>query len=273
MTTDWHETDKEYLEIILNRVLVCKEYRPAFGQGQKVTLSKFQQLYGSDPFYSWFGLNDALVYAAHRAAGGMTSVYRQIGLGCGELFRKILRDTLGLNKSQVTWTYTTTTSSGRKRKLSLDGRIRLTDIPSEANRHTVSRWLTRAANNLEVMPAIVKALQGIVFEVRQGYKSKDSKRQNADISNAAAAYSQGYLPVLLVLSTQIDSNIVERYGRAKWLILQGQLVPSPLHSTYAFVKEITGYDLAGFFQRNSTILQTTITEILQALLETSTDDG
>jgi hypothetical protein len=51
--------DDKYLEIILNRILVCREYRPAFGQGHKVTLAEFQELYGSDPFYSWFGLNDA----------------------------------------------------------------------------------------------------------------------------------------------------------------------------------------------------------------------
>ena len=66
MTMGLREEDKRYLEIILNRVLVCKEYKPAFGQGQKVALQEFRQLYGSDPFYSWFGLNDPLVYAAHR---------------------------------------------------------------------------------------------------------------------------------------------------------------------------------------------------------------
>lgn len=56
--------DNRYLEIILNRVRVCNEYKPAFGQGQKITFAEFQQIYGSDPFYTWFGLNNALVYAA-----------------------------------------------------------------------------------------------------------------------------------------------------------------------------------------------------------------
>lgn len=30
------------------------------------------------------------MYAAHKAAGGMTSVYRQIGIGCERLFRKLV---------------------------------------------------------------------------------------------------------------------------------------------------------------------------------------
>ena len=69
--------DNQYLEIILNRISVCRKYKPAFGQGRKVAFAEFQQLYSADPFYAWFGLNDALVYAAHRTAGGITSIYRQ----------------------------------------------------------------------------------------------------------------------------------------------------------------------------------------------------
>lgn len=66
-----------------------------------------------------------------------------------------------------------------------------------------------------------KGLEGAVFEVRQGYKSKDSKRQNADITNAANAYANDYLPVVVLLSTQIDSDIAERYIVAQWVLLRG----------------------------------------------------
>lgn len=266
-------TDNRYLEILLNRIWVSKDYRPAFGQGRKVALGEFEQLYGADPFYSWFGLNDALVYAAHRTAGGITSIYRQIGLGCEELFRQLLQDHLGLDTEQVTWSYTTRASGGQSRKLSLDGRIQLSDVSLDEKRNAVSQWLGEAAHNLEIASEISKVLKGVVFEVRQGYKSKDSKRQNADIANAATAYSQGYLPVLLVLSTQIDNDIVERYEQAKWLILQGHLSHSPLNSTYTFTKQIIGYDLAAFFERNSTALRATIAEILQTLLREDVING
>ena len=57
---------------------------------------------------------------------------------------------------------------------------------------------------LEVDRKVFQSLTGTTFEVRQGYKSKDSKRQNADIANAAAAYTKGYFPCAVILSGQID---------------------------------------------------------------------
>lgn len=264
--------DDRYLSIILDHIAICKSYKPALGQGKPVSLEAFQKLYGADPFCAWFGLNDSLVYAAHRAAGGITSVYRQIGLGSEVLFRQILQDHLGLTAEQVAWSYTTTVE-GRSRRLSLDARVALEDIADAARRETVARWLLESARRLDVAPGIAAALKGLVFEVRQGYKSKDSKRQNADLANAATAYSQGYLPVLLVLSTQIDSDIVERYTHAKWCILRGQLGASPHFSTYAFVEQIVGYDWAGFFQRNAVTLQALIADILQVLLTPEGHDG
>jgi len=123
--------DSRYLQAILAPIRVCAKYRPKFGQGANsgYSLDAFQERYQADPFYNWFGLDNPLMYAAHKAAGGMTSVYRQIGIGCEQLFR------LG----------------------------------------------------------------------------KDSKRQNADIANAAAAYTKGYLPCVIVLSEQIDSDVLIRY--------------------------------------------------------------
>jgi hypothetical protein len=80
--------DARYLKAVLDPIKVCAHYKPKFGQGAKgggLTLAQFQTLYQSDPFYSWFGLDNPLMYAAHKAAGGMTSVYRQIGIGCEKL--------------------------------------------------------------------------------------------------------------------------------------------------------------------------------------------
>lgn len=100
--------DAKYLDLILNPIRVCAQYKPKFGQGAKgdgLTLAQFQQLYQSDPFYSWFGLDNPMMYAAHKAAGGMTSVYRQIGIGCEKLFRAVLQEALGLNDADTTWSY------------------------------------------------------------------------------------------------------------------------------------------------------------------------
>jgi hypothetical protein len=84
--------ERKYLKTFLAPIKKCKTYRPKFGQGgtnRGLTVTEFKTLYGSDPFYAWVGLDTDLMYAAHRAAGGMTSVYRQIGIGCERLFREI----------------------------------------------------------------------------------------------------------------------------------------------------------------------------------------
>jgi len=259
-------TDEEYLQIVLGPLAICRVYKPKFGHGAGLTLSEFQSLYQADPFYSWFGLDSPLLYAAHKAAGGMTSVYRQIGIGCQRLIQRILMDRLGLTAEDSTWSYQVTKSGGKKQTLSLDGRIPRAAVQS-THRSTVSRWLREACREAGVSPDARRAIKGCVFEVRQGYKSKDSKRQNADIANAAAAYSEGYLPILLLLSTQIDDDIADRYKSARWLILRGTVAGKTIDSTYEFSRQVLSYDLADFFQRHSARFKQEVESALQALLK------
>jgi hypothetical protein len=263
------QNDADYLEVILDLIRGCTQYKPKFGQGKSagLTLEQFQILYQKDPFYGWFGLDNSLMYAAHKAAGGMTSIYRQIGLGCEHLFRRILQDALGLSSESVTWSYEVTGGTGRKRTLSLDGRVPLAEIPNRQARERFHDWMKDSSVVVGVEDNIFAALTGTIFEVRQGYKSKDSKRQNADIANAATAYVRGYFPCAVVLSAQIDSDILTRYRAEKWLILTGMLgLNDPLRSTYDFMREIVGYDLAAFFERNTQTLRAEIDKVLRALL-------
>src|SRR3989337_2065675 len=97
--------DKAYLDIILDPIRVCANYKPKFGKGRGagVALADFQAVYRADPFYQWLGLDNPLMYAAHKAAGGMTSIYRQIGIGCESLFRRGLQDALALSEDDVKW--------------------------------------------------------------------------------------------------------------------------------------------------------------------------
>jgi hypothetical protein len=265
MNTD-DSRDQRYLKLVVDRIEVCKSYRPQFGQGKSVSRSEFKSLYGADPFYTWFGLNTPLLYAAHKAAGGITSLYRQIGTGCEQLFRQIICDRFQLTPAQATWSYVVESSGGKPRTLSLDARIQIDEIVLQAQRHSIEEWMRRAAYEMGADTAIARALKGAVFEVRQGYKSKDSKRQNADITNAGTAYQRGYLPVVAVLSTQIDEDVANRYRNAGWLLLRGSLGESSLSSTYAFCKQVLGYDLAGFFERHSLTLKRTIEQTLAILL-------
>lgn len=219
MTT---EQNIRYRNILIEPINECAHYSPKFGHGRNggFSLAEFQTLYGADAFYKWLGLDNPLMYSAHKAAGGITSVYRQIGIGCERLVRAIFMDYLGLNADDVTWSYKVTGTNGKERTLSLDGRIIIDKIPDEEIKERCTAWMMQVADNLELATPIREAITGIVFEVRQGYKSKDSKRQNADIANAANAYANGYIPCLMVMSAQIDDDIVARYNVAKWAILQ-----------------------------------------------------
>lgn len=53
------QRNQAYLSLLLDPVRVCAAYKPRMGQGLEVEmdLQAFQQLYGTDPFYSWFGLD------------------------------------------------------------------------------------------------------------------------------------------------------------------------------------------------------------------------
>lgn len=206
------------------------------------------------------------MYSAHKAAGGITSVYRQIGIGCERLVREIFMDYLGLNASNVSWSYKVSDSNEKERILSLDGRFVLDQIANEKVRDKCRNWMLEVADSLELATSIRQAVTGVVFEVRQGYKSKDSKRQNADISNAANAYANGYIPCLMVMSTQIDEDITSRYKIAKWAILQGYVGTSPLMSTYSFFKEIIGFDFVQFMNINQDYYREKIQLVLEYLM-------
>ncbi len=259
--------DAKYLKIILTPLHVCMNYKPKFGHSGKnggFNLKEFRAMYRKDSFYTWFGLDSQLIYSAHKAAGGITSIYRQIGNGCELLFNQIVREQLELTEEEANWSYQVPTSAGKSRTLNLDARIVTSDL-AQHKRKIFKQWLRTARQKAGLTSTT--NLNGAVFEVRQGYKSKDSKRQNADLGNAASAYSNDYLPVLALLSTQIDDDIYDRYLSHNWLILQGLPKSNDAHkSVYAFSKNILDYDLAAFFKRNSPEIKTEVEKILVKLL-------
>lgn len=261
-------TEEKYIEIFLEPIRKCKDYKPKFGESQNsdgVSLEGFMQLYGSDPFYSWIGLDSGLMYAAHKAAGGMTSIYRQIGIGCEHLFREILIETTQYaDRDFAHWSYEAKTSGGKSKTLSLDGRLEFSEIKNAQLKERLLNWLNKYCEDLSI-PSVPP--NGIVFEVRQGYKSKDSKRQNADIDNATVAWANGYLPVFAIFSSQIDSDIVLRYRNSRCGVMIGSNSPNSNISLFAFCSDILGYDLAGFFKNNSATLKSEINSVLKALLD------
>ncbi len=262
------DRDDTYFELLAASIRVCARYKPKFGTGGTagLTKSEFQDRYGADPFYHWVGLDSPLMYAAQKAAGGMTSVYRQLGIGGERLFRQVIRDQLDLDADQANWTYTLPGQGGKDRTLALDGRIRFEDIKDRAARTRVENWADGISTELALDADFASKMKGVVFEVRQGYKSADSKRQNADVANASNAYANLYVPSLVLLSTQINEAVSSRYVAARWLLLTGTVAGSPYQSTYAFCDQVLGYDLGAFFVRNSDRFRELMNEVLASLL-------
>lgn len=71
-----------------------------------------------------------------------------------------------------------------------------------------------------------------------------------------------------MLSSQIDKDILLRYRAEKWSIITGVMdsETTALTSTYDFVKDVIGYDLAAFFERNQEILKNEVDAVLKNLL-------
>ncbi len=260
--------DERYLLLLTNALAVCEQYKPKFGKGRAgLEVDEFQRLYGADPFYKWMGVDSPLMYAAHKAAGGMTSIYRQLGIGVQWILNEVIQDYMGLTKEDANWTYQVPSSRpGIARSLSLDARIEVNKIQNEQAKRRFEVWMNRALDQLLLPKKSRQTITGAVFEARQGYKSQDSKRQNGDIANASNAYVHSYIPVLLVFSNQLPNVLAERYAGAQWLILRGTLDGSTLNSTYVFCRDVVGYDLAEFFQKHSNQIQTSMEKILKALL-------
>jgi hypothetical protein len=186
-------------------------------------------------------------------------------LGCEHLFKEILFDALCYtDRSFVEWSYKAKTRAGKEKKLSLDGRILFSEVKDNDVKERVVKW----ADDYCTVIGATTPQNGVVFEVRQGYKSKDSKRQNGDIDNIAVAWSQGYLPVFAIFSAQIDETIVLRYKNSRGGIIIGSFAGTSHESLFVFCNEILGFDLAVFFERNSATIQTEMHITLGALLET-----
>lgn len=256
------EREQRYLGYLVDAIRAAARKPPQFGTGKDVSLDQFKRLYGEDAFYSWIGFDSDFLYAAHKAGSAMTSLYRKLGDGCQELWRALIRDQFGVGDKDATWDYTVPTSGGDRRR-TLDGRIDILDFPkSAALARFRDEWLPTAKTKLgaSINP------RGVVFEVRQGYKSQDAKRAGGDVDNAGRIALEGSLPSLVVFSNQIPEPITRRYAAAGWLILRGTTTDDSLASTFAFASEVMGYDLAGLLKRNSAELRDETETILSGVL-------
>jgi hypothetical protein len=150
----------------------------------------------------------------------------------------------------------------------LDARVDIGHLANGSVRDNFIAWLRRAGEALKLKPKRIAELRGTVLEIRQGYKSADSKRQNADLRFGMRASNEDYLPVICIVSTQASQTVCNRYTNAQLLVLLGNF-EGDLKSTFDFFNKVIGYDLAKFLDRNSLVLREQFGKILQGLLSPS----
>ena len=86
------ERDEHYKKLVLEPIYVCANYKPKMGQGrgEGYELEAFQELYRADPLYGWLGLDNPLMYVAHKVAGGMTPSIGKLVLAVNACFARYL---------------------------------------------------------------------------------------------------------------------------------------------------------------------------------------
>ncbi len=261
--------EKKYLQILIEPLDECAKYRPAFGKGKSengVSVADFRSMFGADPLYNWVGLDSDLMYAAHKAAGGMTSIYRQLGIGCERLLREIAKDSLSLGNEDVKWSYKYKKEDGKEGVHTLDLLLDKSKMLKAASKERLQSWLQESGEFLGLSADRVSDLRGVVMEIRQGYKSADSKRQNADLRFGMRATNEGYLPAIVIVSTQVSETVIRRYRSSQMHVLTGTLGNDATESTFAFFKEVVGYDLRGFFEQNKMKIRSEFAKVLKSLL-------
>ena len=197
----------------------------------------------------------------------MTSFYRQLGIACERLARSVFSVALGLQPDQVRWEYRVPGDESKDRVLTLDAKISLAEIPDPIVKDRIENWLGKAAARSGVAPSVAERLNGAVFEVRQGYKSADSKRQNADLGFGVQALKEGYLPCVLVFSGQVSEVVADRYRRQGLYVMLGSSSPAAHENTFEFFRDTVGWDLSAWLFHNRQTLRDEVERIVGHLLE------
>ncbi|HEX3551376.1 MAG TPA: hypothetical protein VHT53_13410, partial [Candidatus Elarobacter sp.] len=197
---------------------------------------------------------------------------RQLGRACEALYRQIIADCTNIAPADLTWQYVSTGSGGRSEVLTLDAKIALADLQSEQRRR-MRRWMKDCIAKLPMPSSKIDTLLGAVFEIRQGYKTKDSKRQNADLRFANRALGEDFLPVMMLASAQVDQDVYRRYIGANLHVLVGSRHFDAALSTFAFFDRVLGYDLIAFYERNASAIKNEMEAIFKKILSPSDPEG
>lgn len=68
-------------------------------------------------------------------------------------------------------------------------------------------------------------------------------------------------------AADVNDDMALRYREASWVLLTGAPGVGAPTSSYAFMADVVGYDLAAFFSRNEERLRSEVASVLTQLLD------
>lgn len=218
--------DADLLEIASRHLGLVQNYNPYANfpgvKDRKGFIAKLKE----DPAFRYVGFaNDKYVIA--RIGGNLiTSLHRKLGDMYQEMFGYLLHATFGV--PSIDLLYSVNVDIGDlQQKRSTDGLLRSARF---------------GKLELKSLPDGWRKAEGIGFEVRSCYQIGDSKRIQADWHMALALQQKNIVPVMLIFCQTSLKSPVARL-RKSWNIFEG-------HETFAFIEELTGYDLDDFLKRH-----------------------
>ena len=251
----------------LIRPILNSKTLPKFGTNQGVSKEDFLKIRGSDPLYSVVGLDTAELYAAHAGGSVLTSAYRQLGIGLERALRLIAEkgcdfiDVPDNDTNNIKWSFQSATGATRE----LDLLISVDMINQESKKKRLYEIARLMKPKFKIQESDFK---GIVFEIRQGYQSADSKRVKGDLEIVEKAEDEGLLAVVLIGSNSYNHSVISTYKNGGLPILvpssgdNGKVENCP----YCFFEDFMDYDLRSAMLRIAPKAKAKVTEHVRTRL-------
>jgi hypothetical protein len=232
--------EAELLRIVERHIAVAGRY------SRQKDIGKEQAALKADPVFSVFGLTGQEYILAKARGAQMVSLHRKLGDLYQELVCTVFRQTLGLSASDLELELVRPSGAEAGRR-TLDAKIEFECVATEARTRVESTSRRIAGENTPKYTSLPP--RGLGFELRFCYQIGDAKRINADIENAEDALAMGFLPIMLVFCSISLPDPLDRFrSRSKWFVLEGR-------PAYDLVRELTGYDLFAFLNRERESIQ------------------
>lgn len=233
--------ESKLIEIAVRNLQTVKNYNPYANFGDVSSKSDFIKVIENDPAFANVGFATEKYVIARIGGNLITSLHRKLGDMYEEMFQYLLREKFSIDDEDLH--YSVNVEIGDRIQVrSTDGLLRENEFKNL---------------NLPLLNDDISTSKGIAFEIRSCYQIGDSKRIQADWDMALALRAKNLIPVMLITcATSLKSPVIRL--RKSWNLFEGV-------ETFAFIHQLTDFDLLDFMKRNKKIISIPVNEIMANL--------